>query len=126
MKKIKDILIEESEKSITQEICGFICLGENFYFKEVKNRASDPNVYFHMSTIDFLSIKNNNKIISIFHNHPNNIENQSSFDKNIADNICLPSIVYSNMTKKFSIFIPDSIDSDVKDVERLKEEIFDD
>lgn len=126
MRKIKDILIEESNKNITQEICGFICLNENFYFIEVNNRASDPNTYFHMSTIDYLNIKNNNNIISLFHNHPNNIENQSSFDKNIADNICLPSIVYSNMTKKFSIFIPDSIDSDVKDVERLKEEIFDD
>jgi len=126
MKNIKEIIKEISEKSINQEICGFICFNDNFYVKQVSNRASNPDVYFHMSTIDYLDIKKNNNIVAIFHNHPTYTESQSVFDKTMAENICLPSIVYSNLTKNFSIFIPDSITSDVKDLERLKGVIFND
>lgn len=119
--KIKEELVNFSNKNITKEVCGFICLSEDFYFREVKNRASDPNLYFHMSTIDFLHIKNTENIVAIFHNHPNYTEDQSKFDISMSENICLPSVIYSNLTEKFSIFIPNTFDSDVKDIERLKE-----
>lgn len=118
---IKNKLISLSESHINDEMCGFICLSDDFYFIEVFNRSPEPDKYFYIPSIEFLKIKTKHKIISIFHNHFSTTENESEFDKGVAENICYPMVIYSNITKKFNFYIPEKINCDVKEIERLKE-----
>lgn len=118
---IKEELKEISQRHINEEICGFICLDKDFYFIQTQNRSSEPNRYFYVSSMDFLKIKSENKVIAVFHNHFSTTEKESDFDRSVSENICYPMVIYSNITKKFNFYIPEYLESNVKDIERLKE-----
>ena len=122
---IKTQLIEISEPHINDEICGFIHKsGDDFVFKSAKNRSPSPDEFFYISSIDFLKAKEDN-LVAIFHNHCEGTEEPSSFDLIMTENTCFPAVIYSNLTKKFGVFVPKYIDWDVKDIEGLREQLND-
>ena len=119
---IKNILIQISKLHENDESCGFIYKkDENFCFLEVENRSQEKDKYFIIPSIDFLRIKSENNLIAIFHNHFSTPEKESAFDRSVSENICYPMVIYSNLTKKFNFYVPEYLECDVKDVERLKE-----
>jgi len=121
---IKKQLINAAEPHIQDEICGFICLKEEkYYYVPVKNRSPHPDQFFYISAIDFLQIQKEHNLIGIFHNHAKEDEMPSQFDKTLGENICFPMVIYSNLSKKFHIFIPKDIDCDVKLVEGLRDRL---
>jgi len=119
---IKKELVQRSLDSPTTEICHFICQNDKgFYLVEGKNKSGQPRQIFFIPAIDFLHVKNNHKLVAIFHNHAKGMAVLSQWDKSTADNICYPMVVFSNTQKKFGFYTPQYCDTDVKDIERLKE-----
>jgi proteasome lid subunit RPN8/RPN11 len=119
---IKQQLIDIATPHINDEVCGFICKNEKGYFYVPSvNRSPEPDTFFYISSIDFLKIKSDNNLVAIFHNHMEDSEDPSEFDRVVAENICYPMVIYSNLTRNFSVFIPKHIDCDVKDVDGLRE-----
>lgn len=121
---IKQQLINVASPHINDEICGFICEkdGEYYYLKS-KNRSPYPDKFFYISALDFLKTKEDHNLVGVFHNHAKESEDPSDFDKILGENICYPMIIWSNMSKKFHIFVPKDIDCDVKIVDGLREKL---
>jgi proteasome lid subunit RPN8/RPN11 len=123
---IKKQLIDVSTPHINDEVCGFVCRGDGGYFYlEAKNRSPEPDQFFYISSVDFLKAKRDNNLVAIFHNHTNESEEPSHFDKVVSENVCFPMVIYSNMTKAFNIFVPEELDCDPKDIEKLRSELND-
>lgn len=121
---IKQQLIDVARPHINDEICGFICEKEgDYYYLESRNRSPYPDKFFYISAIDFLRVKQDHNLVGVFHNHSQESEEPSDFDKTISENICYPMVIWSNLSGKFHIFVPKDLDCDVKIVEGLRKQL---
>jgi len=121
---IKNKLIEIASPHINDEICGFICEKDgDFYYVNSKNRSPYPDQFFYISAMDFLQVQREHSLVAIFHNHSQEDEGPSQFDKTVGENVCLPMVIYSNLSNKFHIFVPEELDCDVKAIEGLREKL---
>ena len=112
-----------SNKSIRNEICGFLgyCKQSNqFVVKEAKNEADDPSQLFYINPLNYLLFKEDYEIIAVFHSHVVGDEEESDFDVKMSENCCLPFLIFSLNTQKINIYEPQKSDSDVNILERIK------
>ena len=112
-----------SNKSIRNEICGFLgyCKQSNqFVVKEAKNEADDPSQLFYINPLNYLLFKEDYEIIAVFHSHVIGDEEESDFDVKMSENCCLPFLIFSLNTQKINIYEPQKSDSDVNILERIK------
>lgn len=124
--KIKNFIIEKSNENFTTEICGFIGFDmktKKYKGQIEKNQAIDPRSYFIISPLNYLKFKNENKVIAIFHSHVSGDEKPSEFDIKTSELTCIPFMIYSINSKKFSFYEPQNKDYDVKIVEKFKGKI---
>ena len=121
---IKQQLIDVATPHINDEVCGFICEKEgDYYYLASRNRSPYPDKFFYISAIDFLQVQKEHNLVGVFHNHSQEDEQPSEFDKTIGENICFPMIIYSNISQKFNVFVPKELDCDVKIVEGLRKKL---
>ena len=103
LKKIKKI----SEYQKEEEICGFIVEDKGKeYLVECENVSLNKSNSFQISQKKYIETFEDNKIISIYHSHPNDSEEFSEADLKLSEALMIPMSVYSNKTKKFNIHIP--------------------
>ena len=111
-------------KKQTEEVCGFICFEDGeFNILEVENMAEDRSSEFYISAKSFLYAKQNNNLVAVFHSHPNGNEQLSKYDETCSEATCIPFVVFSNKTQKFSVYEPEFLDTDKKLIEKMKEEL---
>lgn len=111
------IIINCSETN--EESCGFIVHDDDYDVIKVKNVAENKNENFQIASNDYLYIKKNHNLVGIYHSHPKSSEEPSSADKNSAEVSCLPFIIYSKITNKFSIYEPEESLSDVEEIKKI-------
>lgn len=123
---IKDFIANTAFQSPYLEVCGFVGFNynEQKYVAQVeKNIASDPKNFFSLSPVKYLNFKNENQIIGIFHSHVVGDESPSEFDIKMSEAICMPFIIFSINSKKFSFYEPQNKEYDVNIVERFKNKL---
>lgn len=115
-----------SHKFMSFEICGFLGLNkkeEIYCLKLCKNNSTTPNENFYIDPLEFLSFKEDNHLIGVFHSHTMGDEKASEFDVMSCENCCLPFIIYSLNTNNFNIIEPKVSDSHKTKLKELKQEI---
>lgn len=113
-------------KSPYLEICGFVGfndVNQEYTAQVEKNIAQDPRNFFSISPVKYLNFKNDNKFIGIFHSHILGDENPSEFDIKMSEAACIPFIIFSLNSKKFSFYEPQNKEYDVNIVERFKKKL---
>ena len=119
-KKIK----KASFRKPKEEVCGFIILKDDeFDILEVENMAEDKESEFYISAKSFLYARENNQLVAVFHSHPNGNEEPSEYDKNCSEATCIPFVIFSNQTRKFSAYIPEFLDVDEEIIKKLKDQL---
>jgi len=114
---------EMSHEHFKQEICGFLGYDyekKEFIVQKEENIAKDPRSHFLISPLNYLLFKDSYGMIAIFHSHIIGDETESEFDVKMSDNCCQPFLIYSLNTKKINIYTPETIESDVNILERVK------
>lgn len=123
IKTLKEFIVNSCEKNMAYEICGFIGFDEESgkYVASVeKNQSPNPAEFFSISPVRYLTFKDSYSVIGVFHSHIAGDENPSDFDIRMSEACCLPFIIYSLNTKKFSIYQPKTPDYDVNRLARIK------
>ena len=106
------------------EICALIGYSqeENLYYLSFENNISpDPRNFFCISPARYLKFKQSYKIIAIFHSHVSGDEKASPFDIKMAENCCVPFMIFSLNSRKFNFYEPQNKEYDVNLVSRFKE-----
>jgi proteasome lid subunit RPN8/RPN11 len=114
---------EMSNKHFKQEICGFLGYDnekKEFIIQKEDNIATDPRSHFLINPLSYLLFKDSYSMIAVFHSHIIGDETESEFDVKMSDNCCQPFLIYSLNTKKINIYTPETIESDVNILERIK------
>ena len=114
---------EMSHENFKQEICGFLGYDyekKEFIVQKEENIAKDPRSHFLISPLNYLLFKDSYGMIAVFHSHIIGDETESEFDVKMSDNCCQPFLIYSLNTKKINIYTPETIESDVNILERVK------
>lgn len=121
LKKIFSFIQEHCERYFTMECCGFIGKKNKEYVVQfVSNRSPKPNDFFCVDPLDYLKFKNEHEFISLIHSHPRGDESFSEMDTANSEATCLPSIIYSLVTKKFAIYEPKEHEVDVNTLNKVK------
>lgn len=124
--KIKKFIQNHSDLNLATEICGFVGFNpkQKKYIVQIeKNQATDPKNFFLISPLNYLKFKKDNKIIAIFHSHIAGDESLSEFDIKTSELICVPFMIFSTNTKKFSFYEPRNKEYDVNIINKFKEKI---
>ena len=114
---------EMSHENFKQEICGFLGYDyekKEFIVQKEENIAKDPRSHFLINPLSYLLFKDYYGMIAVFHSHIIGDETESEFDVKMSDNCCQPFLIYSLNTKKINIYTPETIESDVNILERIK------
>ena len=114
---------EMSHEHFKQEICGFLGYDyekKEFIVQKEDNIAKDPRSHFLINPLSYLLFKDYYGMIAVFHSHIIGDETESEFDVKMSDNCCQPFLIYSLNTKKINIYTPETIESDVNILERIK------
>jgi len=114
---------EMSHEHFKQEICGFLGYDrekKEFIVQKEENIAVDPRSHFLINPLSYLLFKDSYSMIAVFHSHIVGDEKESEFDIKMADNCCQPFLIYSLNTKKINIYTPETIESDVNILDRIK------
>lgn len=113
----------DSETSLIAELCGLVGVDEvnnKLIYQKMKNRAQTPENYFMIDPYDYLSFIKKYKLLLIFHSHLLGDESPSEFDLKTSENSCVPFLIYSICTEKFSLYEPQYKDYDVNIIEGLR------
>ena len=114
---------EMSHEHFKQEICGFLGYDhekKEFIIQKEDNIATNPRSHFLINPLSYLLFKDSYSMIAVFHSHIIGDETESEFDVKMSDNCCQPFLIYSLNTKKINIYTPETIESDVNILERIK------
>ena len=126
IKDVKNFFIEESKKFLTSEVCGFFGYDNDkktYIAKIEENQASDPINFFAISPTSYLKFKQQYLLLAIFHSHVQGDESLSEFDIKTSESTCIPFMIYSINTNKFSFYEPKNKEYNTKIVNRIKNKI---
>ena len=105
------------------EVCGFFGFDEEeelFVVRQEHNNSPSPAQFFMIDPINYLLFKDQYHLVGIFHSHIAGDEEPSEFDIKMAQNCCLPFLIYSLNTKKIHIYEPQKMECNVNIVRRMK------
>ena len=116
-------MCEIAHKNPSVEVCGFLGWDKDeefFIVKEELNGSPTPAQFFLINPLDYLLFKDKYEILGLFHSHVIGDEEPSEFDIKMAQNCCLPFLIYSLNTKKTHIYEPQIMECDVNIIRRIK------
>lgn len=104
--EIKEIATKYTE----EEICGYLIMdcNNNLIIYKCENRAKNKKNDFEIDPSDYVKAKFHGEILLCFHSHPFTNEEPSEKDIKSSENSKLPFLIYSNLTQKFFLFIPET------------------
>ena len=111
------------DQNPTIEACGFIGFDEqdqSFIVKQEDNSSPSPSEFFLIDPINYLLFKDKYEMVGVFHSHMIGDEQPSEFDIKMAENCCLPFLIYSLNTKKIHIYEPQKVECNVNILRRMK------
>lgn len=112
---------EWSSLNSTFEICGFLGKKDDKYCVIMcENQSRTPQLNFSIDPMDYLLFLDENEPIALFHSHIKGDEEASEKDIMMSENSCLPFLIYSLNSGKFSIHIPKENIADVEVLSKLK------
>jgi proteasome lid subunit RPN8/RPN11 len=107
-------IIQHAESKPDEEVCGFILMNNDLtvYIEPALNQHEHKKKCFSISPSKFLEHTLSKKIIGIYHSHPKNTEKPSKLDVSMSEEMGVPYLIYSLITKKFFLYYPDSYNAD--------------
>ena len=118
-------IVDESESNSFIEICGFVGFDKEkktYIVQNEKNMAEDPSEYFMIDPLNYLIFKEKYDLLAVYHSHINTDAEPSEFDVKMSNNCCIPFLIYSIETKKFDLYEPQNLETDVNTYNRFKED----
>ncbi len=104
---LKKQLVELTEKSPNQEICGLIYTNfDTVNYYSCENISKYPETNFEISSDDFIKVENIGDIVGVFHSHINETSEFSDQDIENSNAISIPYFCYSDFDKKFREYRP--------------------
>jgi proteasome lid subunit RPN8/RPN11 len=125
MKDALQLIVDESESNPFIEICGFLGFDrkkETYVVQNEKNVSQDPSEYFMIDPLNYLIFKEKYDLLAVYHSHINADAEPSEFDVKMSNNCCIPFLIYSIETKKFNLYEPQNLETDVDIYNRFKED----
>lgn len=125
IKEALQVIVDHSESNSFVEICGFLGFDrekEAYVVQIQKNVAEDPSKHFMIDPLDYLLFKERYDLLAVYHSHINTDAEPSEFDVKMSNNCCIPFLIYSIETKKFDLYEPQNIETDVNTYNRFKED----
>jgi proteasome lid subunit RPN8/RPN11 len=101
-------IISHALKTPEEEVCGIISLNNSLIVNVSPelNLSIDKKNNFEVSSKAILNTKN---ILGIYHSHPFTDEQPSEYDKANSEELGIPFLIYSLITEKFFLYIPNSL-----------------
>jgi len=125
IKETLQVIVDESESNSFVEICGFLGFDrekEAYVVQNEKNVAEDPSKHFMIDPLNYLLFKERYDLLAVYHSHINTDAEPSEFDVKMSNNCCIPFLIYSIETKKFDLYEPQNLETDVNTYNRFKED----
>ncbi len=125
IKQALQVIVDESESNSFVEICGFLGFDNKkgtYVVQNEKNVAEDPSKYFMIDPLNYLLFKERYDLLAVYHSHINTDAEPSEFDVKMSNNCCIPFLIYSIETKKFDLYEPQNLETDVNTYNRFKED----
>ena len=125
IKETLQVIVDDSESNSFVEICGFLGFDrekEAYVVQIQKNVAEDPSKHFMIDPLDYLFFKEKYDLLAVYHSHINTDAEPSEFDVKMSNNCCIPFLIYSIETKKFDLYEPQNLETDVNTYNRFKED----
>tara|TARA_R110002074_G_scaffold120089_1_gene253586 strand:+ start:527 stop:922 length:396 start_codon:yes stop_codon:yes gene_type:complete len=125
IKQALQVIVDESESNSFIEICGFLGFDrekEAYVVQNEKNVAEDPSKHFMIDPLNYLLFKERYDLLAVYHSHINTDAEPSEFDVKMSNNCCIPFLIYSIETKKFDLYEPQNLETDVNTYNRFKED----
>ena len=125
IKEALQVIVDESESNSFIEICGFLGFDrekETYVVQNEKNVAEDPSKHFMIDPLNYLLFKERYDLLAVYHSHINTDAEPSEFDVKMSNNCCIPFLIYSIETKKFDLYEPQNLETDVNTYNRFKED----
>tara|TARA_B100001063_G_C16699974_1_gene522025 strand:+ start:775 stop:1170 length:396 start_codon:yes stop_codon:yes gene_type:complete len=122
--KLQEI-VDYSESNPFMEVCGFLGFDdkiEGYVVQNLENIAEDPRNNFMLDPLEYLMFKEKFDMVAIYHSHINVDEQPSEFDVKMCNNCCIPFLIYSLETKKFNLYEPQNLETDVNIHNRFKDD----
>lgn len=109
-----NIIIEHAESEPFIEVCGFVVLNKDLSISihQQKNQSSTPEECFEISPQKWIDFSLKNKILAVYHSHPKSKEKPSCQDIKMSEEMGVPYLIYSLITKNFFLYYPESYTPD--------------
>jgi len=125
LKKSLQDIVDTSEANLFIEVCGFVGFdeeNEEYVVQHQKNIAEDPKSHFMIDPLNYLLFKDQYHLVAVYHSHIDSDAEPSEFDIKMSNNCCIPFLIYSVETKKFHLYEPQNLETDVNIHNRFKED----
>lgn len=110
LSKYTEKIIEHAENNPSVEVCGFVTFKKDLTISvdQQKNQSSTPEDCFEISPQKWINHQINEKVLAIYHSHPKSTETPSGQDIRMSEEMGVPYLIYSLITKKFFLYYPES------------------
>tara|TARA_R110002020_G_scaffold133235_4_gene297339 strand:- start:7991 stop:8704 length:714 start_codon:yes stop_codon:yes gene_type:complete len=108
-------IIKHAESNPDEEVCGFVLLNKDLTIsvERAVNEHLEPRDCFTISPSKFLKYSIQKNIIGIYHSHPRSNEEPSKPDIAMSEEMGVPYLIYSLITKKFYLYYPESYNTNM-------------
>lgn len=102
---LKEIIAASNRSDF--EVCGLIVGGDILH---LENISDTPRVNFRIDPASYVDIfvEDSSKITACFHSHVIGGEKMSILDRETSDNSTIPFLIYSTISRRFSLYLPKS------------------
>jgi len=122
LKELRNKLVDICSSQYAVETCGFVAFdkkSKKYVLTVEKNESPDPANFFIINPVRFLNCKNKYDLIGVFHSHITADETPSEFDIKMSEACCVPFVIYSLNTYKFSIYSPKHKDVEQETINKI-------
>ncbi len=104
---IKAAIVKHALEQPTLEVCGLLIRRFNaFCIVPCPNVSPQPSKSFLMRPSDYIARLKDGTLAGYYHSHPETPEIPSEADKKVSESANLPVVIYSLVTKAFSVYEP--------------------
>lgn len=105
--EVSAAIVKHAESRPALEVCGLlICDSSGFYALPLDNVSPTPSKSFLMRPRAYFEYFKNDTLKGYYHSHHDTDEKPSEADIKVSEGSCLPCIIYSRVTQRFSVYTP--------------------